>query len=177
METTLRSTELLRADHQGVMIKLDALQRVVNARNGSQALTPVIQDLGTFFRTGIWALVWKEEDVLFPAVRPFLPRKQDAIARMRHDHAALRGANDRFQSAVDTYLTSPSDPKATAAIRESGARIVTLLSAHIPAEDQALLSVADKHLSASQDQRMIEAFKTIDADLAWGFENLEEFYP
>jgi hemerythrin-like domain-containing protein len=64
-----------------------------------------------------------------------------------------------------------------AAVRESGRRIVALLRHHIPAEDRALLAVADAHLDESQDQRILDTFKTIEADLAWAFENLQEFYP
>ncbi len=177
MEMTLRSTELLRADHQDVLIKLDALQRAIDARDGLEAMTPVIKELGTFFRTEIWTLVWKEEDALFPEIRPFVPREEDSIAQMRLEHAELRGANERFQSAVDAHLANPGDREAMTALRESSARIVTLLRNHIPAEDKALLAVADAHLGESQDQQILDAFKTIEADLAWGFENLQEFYP
>jgi hypothetical protein len=64
-----------------------------------------------------------------------------------------------------------------AAVQESGAQIVALLRTHIPAEDEALLAVADAYLGEQQDQQILHTFETIEADLAWGFENLQEFCP
>jgi iron-sulfur cluster repair protein YtfE (RIC family) len=177
MVKTLRSTEWIRADQKDVLVKLDALQRAVDARDEPEATAPIVQEVGAFFRTGIWTLVWKEEDVLFPAVRPFVPQGENAIAQMCLEHAELRRANDRFQSAIDAYLAGSGNGETTAAVRESVARIVALLRNHIPAEDKALLALADAHLGEAQDQRILDTFKTIDADLAWGFENLQEFYP
>jgi hemerythrin-like domain-containing protein len=177
MEATLHSTELLRAEHQDVLIKLDALQRAVDARDEPEAVLPVIKELGAFFRTEIWNLVWKEEDALFPEIRPFIPRAENAIAQMCREHTELRRANERFQSAISAHLAGSGNGETMAAVRESGGRIVALLRHHIPAEDRALLAVADAHLDKSQDQRILDTFKTIEADLAWAFENLQEFYP
>jgi len=140
-------------------------------------MTPVIHDIGAFFQTWMWAIVWKEEDALFPAIRPFIPREASPVAQMRLEHAELRKINEQFQSAIATHRADPGDREAMAAVRESGTRMVTFLRNHIPAEDEAVLTMADAHLGESQDQRILDAFKTIDADLAWGFENLQEFYP
>jgi iron-sulfur cluster repair protein YtfE (RIC family) len=177
MKESLRSTQLLRADQQDVLLKLDALQRAIGAHSGPAEMIPVVEELGAFFRTEIWALVWKEEDALFPAVRPFVPREQDAIAQMCLEHAELRKANDRFQSAISALRAGTGNGESVAAVRESGARMIALLRDHIPAEDEALLAVADAHLDQAQDQRMLDTFGAIEADLAWAFENLQEFYP
>jgi hemerythrin-like domain-containing protein len=177
MDRTLRSIELLRADHRDVLARLDALQRAVDARHGPEAVQPVLEDAAAFFRTAIWALVWKEEDALFPAVKPFLPPKGDAIAEMRRDHAELRGANERFQRAASAYLSGSGIGGTMDAVRESGAQIVALLRDHISAENRTLFAVADAHLGDSQDLQIVDTFKTIEGDLAWGFETLQAFYP
>jgi DNA-binding NarL/FixJ family response regulator len=67
--------------------------------------------------------------------------------------------------------------RAMAEVRKSSAGIRALLQDHIPAEDKALLAVADANLDERQDERVLAVFDTIEADLAWGFENLQEFYP
>ena len=177
MKATLRSTQLIRADQKDVLSKLDALQRAIDARGKPEVTTAVIQESGAFFRTDMWALVWKEEDALLPAVRSFLPQEAGIIKQIHLEHAEIRGANDRFQAAVAAYLANPSDGEAMDAVRESGARIASLLRDHIPAEDKWLLAVADANLDEQQDQKMLNVFAMIDADLAWGFENLQEFYP
>jgi hemerythrin-like domain-containing protein len=177
MEQMLHSTELLRADHRDVLVRLDAWQRAVDARSGVEDVKPLLEEMADFFRTGMWSLVWKEEDALYPAVKPFLPRQGDALARMRRDHAELRRANERFQRAARAYLSGMGNGGTIDAVRESGARIVALLRDHIPAEDEALFTVADAHIGEAEDRRIVNTLETIEADLAWGFENLQEFYP
>jgi len=177
MEATLRSTQLIRADQKDVLGRLDAFERAVDAHHRPEAMVPIVEELGAFFRTEIWALVWKEEDALLPVVRPYINGQASAIAQIRREHADLRKINDRFQDAVHVYLANPSDSQAMAVVRETSAGICALLRNHIPAEDTAMLSLADLYLDGQQDQRILDVFATIDADLAWGFENLQEFYP
>ena len=177
MEATLRSTRFIRADQKDVLGRLDTFKRAIDAHDRPEAMAPIVEEMGAFFRTNLWALVWKEEDALLPAVRSFIPQEASIVAQIRREHAELRKFNDRFQDAVHAYLATPSDSRAMAAVRERSTDILTLLRDHIPAEDKAMLAVADAALDEQQDQQILEIFDTIDADLTWSFENLQEFYP
>lgn len=177
MEATLRSTQLIRAGQRDVLGRLEGFERAIDAQDQPEAKAPIVQELGAFFRTEVWALVWKEEYGLLPVVKPFIPVQADTIARIRRDHDELRKRNDRFQDAVHVYLANPNNGRAMAAVRESSTGIRALLQDHIPAEDKAMLAVADANLDERQDQRILDVFDTVEADLAWGFENLQEFYP
>ena len=177
MEVTLRSTELLRADHQRVLEKLDILERVIDRLGEPGAVVADLKELGAFFRAGIWTLVWKEEDALFPKIKQFVTRESSPIKQMLLEHAELRRANERFQTGVDAYSGDPGNSDAVVLIREGGGHIIELLRNHFRKEDDVLLTVADAHLDESQDRQILTAFETIQADLDWCFENLEAFSP
>ena len=174
MEATLRSTDLLQADHQLVLQQLNDLDRVLGVLVRSEDVLSELRALGSFFRKEIWALIWKEEDALFPEIA----RHADSgsIEQMRVDHSDLRQANERFQAGVDSYLEEPGNQNAVGLLRESGQRISGLLRAHLRSEGR-MLKAADPALSEAQNRHIIELFETIESDLAWGFENLEAFYP
>jgi hemerythrin-like domain-containing protein len=176
MEVTLRSTELLRADHQSVLEKLDVLECVIDGLGEPEAVVADLKELGAFFRTGIWTLIWKEEDALFPEIKQFVSRENSPIKQMLLEHAELRRANERFQRGVNAYLGDPGNREAVALIRESGGHIIELLRNHFRKEDDVLLTIADTRLNESRDRQILTVFETIEADLGWCFANLEESY-
>jgi hemerythrin-like domain-containing protein len=176
MEATVHPTDLLRADHRLVMSKLHDLERVIGALTEPETVWSELKRLGSFFRRDIWALVWKEEDALFPEVVRSAPREQGAIRRFSVNHESLRGSNERFQNGLDGYLRDPGNEDAVARLRKGGQQIAALLRGHIN-EENSLLETAAARLDDAQKRRILERFETIDADLAWGFEQLEEFYP
>ena len=74
MEATLHPTELLRADHQHVLSKLNDLAGVIEALDEPDAVASDLKELGSFFKTEVWGHVWKEEDALVPEIKRFPPR-------------------------------------------------------------------------------------------------------
>lgn len=164
MEVNSRPTDLLRADHQDVLKKLDHLARVINGLDEPDAVTSGLKELGAFFKTEIWTHFAKEEDALFPEMEQFIPREAGPIGQMLIEHEDLRETNERFQRGVDGYLRDPSDGEAAALIRENGGRIVVVLRDHIYKEDNILFMMADMHLSEVQNRRILDLFKRIEAE-------------
>ena len=162
MEVTSRSTDLLKADHQDVLKKLDDLERVIGGLNEPDAIRSDLKELGAFFRTEIWTHFTKEEDALFPEMKKFLPGG-GPIGQMLIEHEHLREANERFQSGVDGYLRDPNDGQATALIRDNGGHIVALLRDHIYKEDNILFMMANMHLTDAQNRRILDLFEEIEA--------------
>jgi iron-sulfur cluster repair protein YtfE (RIC family) len=176
MEATTYPTDVLRADQREVLDKLDEMERVSEALGEPVTVLDELQALGSFFRRDIWALVWKEEDALFPELGHSAARKDGPVGQMLADHKRLRGANERFQSGVDGYLQAPGNETAIARLRESGQEFASLLREHIERESR-ILEAATVRLDEAQNERILELFGRIDADLAWCFEELDEFYP
>lgn len=176
MEATTYPTDVLRADHREVLDKLDEMERVSEALSEPVTVLDELQALRSFFRRDIWALVWKEEDALFPELGRAAAREDGPLGQVRTDHKRLRGANERFQSGLDGYLRAPGDETAIARLRKSGQEIASLLRDHIERESR-ILEAAAVRLDDAQNDRVLESFERIDADLAWCFEELDEFYP
>ncbi len=176
MEATMHLTDLLKADYENVLNKLNDIERVIEVLAEPKTVLADLETLGNFFRRNIWALIWKEEDVLFPEIVRSAPRESGPIGRMFVGHKNLRGLNERFQSGVDGYLKEPGNKSAIALLRESGRQIVALLKDHIK-EESSILQRAAAGLDKARQRHILETFETIDADLAWCFEQLDEFYP
>jgi hemerythrin-like domain-containing protein len=176
MTATLRSTQRIREGHEAALSKLAAFERAVNVP-ASTAMDSAVEALSTYLRTEVWSLVWKEEDALMPLVKACVPQNAGALEQMHVEHDELRKANEQLQSAVAAYRADPNGRGTTTAVREAGVQIGALLRRHFSAEDAAVLAVADAYLDEQQDKRILDEFSAIDADLAWGFENLQEFYP
>ena len=176
MEATMHLTDLLTADYENVLHKLDDMERVIEALAEPKTALPDLETLGNFFRRDIWALVWKEENALFPELVRSASWESGPIGRMFVGHKNLRGLNERFQSGVDGYLKEPGNKSAMTLLVESGQQIVALLQNHIKEESGMLQRVAVR-LDEAQNRQILETFETVDADLAWCFEQLEGFYP
>ena len=177
METSLHPTELLRADHRIVLDKLSNLEYIIDTLDQPDTAVSRLRELGAFFKTEIWAHIWKEEDALFPAIAQPTLRREDPMGQILIEHRDLRKANERFQRGVEGYLCDPGDDGAVARIRESGARMVKLLRGHFQKEDSDLFGLADMYLDSAQERQILALFGTIETDMAWGFENLEGFSP
>jgi iron-sulfur cluster repair protein YtfE (RIC family) len=176
MEATVPLVNSLKADYQAVRDRLNDVERVIGSLAEPRTILDDLQALRSFFKQDIWALVWKEEDVLFPEVGRSAPREKRLFRRMLADHKSLRKVHERFQNGVDSYLGEPSNEQAIASLRENGQQIVDLLRDHI-LEESSVLEAAVACMDEAQSWRIHERFEVIDADLAWAFEQLEGFYP
>lgn len=163
MEATLRPTDLLKADHQDVLAKLQDLRRVIDGLDEPDAILSDLKELGSFFETEIWTHFAKEEQALFPEIERFLPREKGPTGQMLREHEDLRKTNERFQSGVAGYLEDPGDAQAAAQIQESGRYIIELLGDHIHKEDNVLFKMADMHLSEEQNRRVLDRFAEVEA--------------
>jgi hemerythrin-like domain-containing protein len=177
MEATAHPTELLRADHRELLVKLSDLERVIDALNEPERVMPDLRRLSSFLKTELWTHVWKEEDALFPEIVRLSLWDGRPVEQMVTEHQDLRSANERFQRGVDLYLGDPSDREAVALIRKNGRRIIDLLKRHFHREESALFALADTHPDSARDGRILDLFEAIEADMAWCFGQLEEFYP
>jgi hemerythrin-like domain-containing protein len=176
MEATVSLIDLLQADHPNVLNRLDEVERVIGSFAEPKTVVADVEALGSFFGQDIWALVWKEEDALFPEIVRSDPREGSPIERMYVDHQRLRGMSERLQRSVDGYVREPGNENAMTLLRKSGQQIVALLRDHIK-EESGMLEAAVARFDEAQTQRVLEMFDAIDADLTWCFEQLDEFQP
>ena len=177
MEVTVHPTDLLRADHQNVLKKLNDLEQVLEALDQPDAVVSTLRELAAFFQRDIWAHCWKEEDVLFSEIKRQNSQKESLLGQMLADHGELRKANERLQRGVDSYLRNPSNGTVASQIREDGRHIIALLRGHFAKEDRLLFPAADVRLSQVQERQILDQFRTIERDMIWCLENLEAFHP
>ncbi len=176
METTMNLTDLLKTDYRNVLTKLDDMERVIGILTEPKTVLADLERLGDFFRQDIWYLIWKEEDVLFPEIIRADPQKSGPTKHVFVDYKNLRELNERFQNGVNGYLKEPGNENDIALLCASGHQIVALLQDHIK-EQGSVLQRAAIHLDQAQNRKIIKMFETIDADLDWCFEQLQDFCP
>jgi hemerythrin-like domain-containing protein len=177
MKGTLCSTVCLREDQRRVLERAIMLENVADHLDGPLQVASDLDEMGILFVKDFGSLLWKEECVLFPEIRPFACREGTSLQEMVLQHGELRRANERFQKGVRNYVMDPGSREAVALIQESGVQIAQLLKAHFPEEEELILALADAYLGPAQDRHMLDLFATTEAHLAWCFEELESFYP
>jgi hemerythrin-like domain-containing protein len=160
--TDKKATEILREEHENVLKKLDALEKVISNLDKKAEISAELKELASFFKTDFWVHFAKEEEALFPEIENFIPREGGPTGVMLIDHEDLRATNEQIQGAVDEYLREIDNSKAREMIREHGSHFIGLLREHINKEDSILFRMADMHLDGTQLDKIIKLFAEIE---------------
>lgn len=158
---TVRPTDILKAEHQEVLQKLDTLEDVINRLHEKAAIAAPLKDLTTFFNTDFWTHFAKEEEALFPELEKFIPREAGPVGVMLAEHEDLRRTNAEIQRATSEYLSGSDNVQTRAVLQERGTHFVTVLREHINKEDNILFMMADMHLDQEQVNSVLERFEKI----------------
>lgn len=154
------TTDILASEHAGVLAVLDQLERAVRvAECRSSVPLDVFTDIGELFAVFVDRCHHgKEEAILFPRLRAC---GEAAIAqRLEEQHQTTRCLAGKYAAAVRTY--APGDATAGQRIAVAAQAYAACLRSHIDLETRVLLPTVATALAAE------------DADLATGFERLEE---
>ncbi len=160
--TNKKPTEILREEHENVLKKLDALEKVISNLDKKTEISAELKELASFFKTDFWVHFAKEEEALFPEIENFMPRESGPTGVMLIEHEDLRATNKQIQKAVDEYLRELNNLKAREMIREHGSHFIGLLREHINKENTILFGMADMHLNGTQLDKIIKLFGDIE---------------
>lgn len=148
-----RATEPFRTEHASLKTELDSVAVRVGAL---PALAPKAQKeemaaIIGFFREEIGVHAAWEERVLYPAVDRRVPTQatEPFTASMRHDHQVV----GRWIEELETIARAPK-PDAVAFARRAD-NLLGLVRAHFEAEEDVLLPVLDRTMSAEDFRREI----------------------
>jgi len=142
----MQTTDTLRAEHEGVLLVLDQLERAVaTAERGAAVPTDIFRDIQEFF------VVFadrchhsKEEPELFPRLKAHSSR---AIAeRLEQDHTVGRRLAAASGQAVDAYTACQTESGAKLAAAARG--YASFLREHIDLETREVLPAVEGPLAA-----------------------------
>jgi nitroreductase/hemerythrin-like domain-containing protein len=163
MPETKIPTQLLKDEHQEVLQKLVAMEKVIGRLDKTDKTLTELKDLTAYFKTDFWVHFTKEEEALFPEIETFLPRNAGPLGVMLMEHEELRKTNDRIQKAAADYLGDSGDEATKRELREQGAHFIGVLRDHIGKEDNILFGIADMHFDQQQIDKVIRLFHQIDS--------------
>ena len=162
MIDTKKPTQLLKNEHQAVLQKLTALERIIGRLEKKEEISAELKELAAFFETEFWTHFDKEEKALFPEFDNFMPRGAGPIAVMMEEHVVLRKTNEVMQEAIARYLNRTDDAETRQTINQNGTHFINFLRAHINKEDSILFMMADMHLDQKQNEKVVRLFQEMD---------------
>ncbi len=152
----MNATDWLKRDHTLILEGLDALQAVATmARTGGAVPVDNMRRLMDFFR--VFADEYhhrKEENALFPALQAAgMPVSHGPLGVMLREHDEGRRLLKRLSDDL---------PELSADVAFD---YIALLSSHIQKENQILFHMADRLLSASDDQAISDKFSQVQDEM------------
>jgi hemerythrin-like domain-containing protein len=159
----MNATEILRHEHRVIEQVLECLERMaercaygvpLDVKSATQALD--------FFRNfADRCHHGKEESRLFPLLeRRGFAREGGPTAVMRWEHDEGR----RLLQGMAAAVAAPGEPSAAGRFAALARRYVSLLREHIRKEDGCLFPLADRALSAQDQEALQEAFGAMEHD-------------
>ncbi|MBI2851442.1 MAG: hemerythrin domain-containing protein [Chloroflexi bacterium] len=162
MIDTKKPTQLLKEEHQAVLQKLTAMERIFGRLDRKDEVSAELKELAAFFETEFWTHFDKEEKALFPEFDNFMPRGAGPIAVMLQEHIVLRDTNDVMQEAIARYLNGDNDAETKRTISQNGSHFIDFLRQHINKEDGILFRMTDMHLNQAQNEKVARLFREMD---------------
>ena len=158
-------TEIHGSEHRVIEQVLACLEKIVEqARQNGRLEKQPAEDAVAFFRNfADRCHHGKEEAHLFPALEAQgFPREGGPTGVMLHEHeqgrACVRGMAESLEAAA------AGDPAALERFAANAGEYVSLLRDHIYKEDHILFALADRVLSADDQQRLLDGFGKVEAE-------------
>ncbi|HWR84319.1 MAG TPA: hemerythrin domain-containing protein [Candidatus Deferrimicrobium sp.] len=159
----MKPTDILKAEHQAILEMLDVIDAVCTKLTSGEAVNPDHLDQVVNFIKGFADSCHhaKEENVLFKAMEDAgMPKEGGPIGVMLMEHNVGRQHVKAMSEAVAGYRLS--EKQARQLFIEHARAYVQLLRQHILKEDNILFPMADRHLSDTQQQTVLDDFKHVE---------------
>ncbi len=162
----MKPTDDLINEHRAIKIMLGIMQKI--AAEIQKQKEPDLNDTGNiinFLKTfADKCHHGKEENVLFPAlVEAGVPDENGPVGVMLHEHTLGRGFIKDMESAAESYKAG--NRSSSALIADSMTNYVNLLTNHILKEENVLFRMADKLLSATIQEKILDNFEEIEEEV------------
>ncbi len=158
-------TEILKHEHQVILLVLKAAEREANAARKKGACdAQAVEKMADFFKMFVDRCHHaKEERHLFPALESHgVPKEGGPVGVMLSEHDEGRGHVRAIAAALPGLKAGRSDAAA-----ETGGELfayATLLRAHIDKEENVLFAIADRLLTPKECREMVKAFDRVEAE-------------
>lgn len=162
----MKPTEDLIHEHQAIKVMLSIMSKIaVNIRNGEGVDNDDIAKIVNFLRVfADKCHHGKEETSLFPAlVEAGIPNEGGPVGVMLHEHVLGREYIREMETSADSLKAGYSE--SAQSLAGSLINYVNLLQNHIQKEENVLFKMADKVLSAAQQDSIYEQFEKIEEDV------------
>jgi hemerythrin-like domain-containing protein len=159
-----RLTDVLRHEHDVVLLVVDAMEREAERlRGGGEPDPDRVAKMVEFtreFTDGCHHS--KEEKVLFPTLQTQTPAAGGPVSVMLREHdqgrAYIRAINEALPKAA------AGDAQATQAVADGLAGYAALLRTHIAKENQVLFPLAEQSLSVQDKARLAREFDRVEQE-------------
>lgn len=159
------ATETLRQEHDAILRMLEATEEAARRLAAGRPVEPrVLEGLLEFFQLfADRCHHGKEEGLLFPKLEEKgLPRSMGPIGVMLHEHDQGRALIQRMAQAGGDYKTGREG--AAAGWAEAARAYVALLREHIAKENEVLFVMAERMLTAEEQQELSARFETLERE-------------
>lgn len=161
----MKATKQLKEEHQGVLLMLQILEKVVaklaRGENINPAhLTQILEFLTVFVDKCHHT---KEEILLFPALEEVgIPNEGGPVGMMLLEHNEGRKYIQGMKEAASLY--QQGDTKEGKLFSDNAKKYIGLLREHIDKEDNILYMIADMHLDEKKQKQLANEFEKIEAE-------------
>lgn len=159
------ATETLRHEHDAILRMLDATEETARQLAAGAPVEPrILEGLLEFFRLfADQCHHGKEEDLLFPKLaEKGLPRNMGPIGVMLLEHDQGRALVRQMADAAADHKAGRED--AAGRWAESARSYAALLREHIAKENHILFVMAERMLTAEEQQELSAQFETVEVE-------------
>lgn len=172
MEEKHSPTQLLKEEHQAILLKLELMEHFLQyLRAPLEETTPERVEIEKVFSKNLaFALekeigphFRKEEEALFPILAEYVGKEHGLIEAMVHEHEKIRAAFLHWRKVLPSLCrrTEPIDEAFRRTVIDPGLKIVGLLRQHIGKEDQILFEISESSLTEEEKKEVIDRMWTI----------------
>jgi len=157
----MKATEDLKQEHEGILLMLNIMEKI-SAMNDINILhlAQIIDFIKTFVDKCHHG---KEEDLLFPKlIEKGISKENGPIGVMLYEHEQGRKYIKELSDSFENYKNG--DKSAIAGIKDNMNKYINLLRNHISKEGNVLFNMADKVLSAEEQDNLFEGFEKIEIE-------------
>lgn len=157
------ATQVLRNEHDAIVRMLDATQQVAGSLAAGASIPPhILSDSVEFFRLfADRCHHGKEEELLFPALeKKGIPRSGGPIGVMLVEHDSGRMLIAEMAEAAKAYESG--DKEAGQKWASAAMNYSRLLRDHIAKENNVLFVMAERLLTAAEQQQLAAGFEEIE---------------
>lgn len=175
MEERQSPTQLLKEEHQAILLKLDLMEYFLQylrapleetSPERADAEKVLLKDLAFSLEKGIGPHFRKEEEALFPILAEYVGKEHGPIEAMVHEHEKIRAAFLHWKKMLPSLCrgTGPMDEAFHRTVIDPGLKIVSLFRRHISKEDQILFEISESSLTEEEKKEVIDRIWAICSD-------------